>query len=308
MMSLMDRRKFLKIAGIAGVTVSGIVDIPLLIGADKKSSSAIDLAVVQHGDPATLVQKAIDMLGGISRFVKKGNVVVVKPNIGWDRVPEQAATTNPEVVAEIVRLCKKAGASKVKIFDRTCNQAKRCYARSQIEQIASQAGADVSHIYNQKFQNVSIPKGKELKSWEFYRDALKADVFINVPIAKHHSLSRVTLGLKNMMGVIGGNRGKIHNHFDVKIVDLNTVIQPQITILDAVRVLMDNGPQGGNLNDVKEMNTIIAGVDPVAVDAFGATLFGLKPEDLGFLREAQSRGLGKFDLSTLKIEKVNLKS
>jgi uncharacterized protein (DUF362 family) len=308
MMSLMDRRKFLKIAGIAGVTVSGIVDIPLLIGADKKSSSVIDLAVVQHGDPATLVQKAIDMLGGISRFVKKGNVVVVKPNIGWDRVPEQAATTNPEVVAEIVRLCKKAGASKVKIFDRTCNQAKRCYARSKIEQIASQAGADVSHIYNQKFQNVSIPKGKELKSWEFYQDALKADVFINVPIAKHHSLSRVTLALKNMMGVIGGNRGKIHNHFDVKIVDLNTVIQPQITILDAVRVLMNNGPQGGNLNDVKEMNTIVAGIDPVAVDAFGATLFGLKPADLGFLREAQSRGLGKIDLSTLKIEKVSLKS
>jgi uncharacterized protein (DUF362 family) len=305
MMSLMDRRKFLK---IAGVTVSGIVDIPLLIGADKKSSSVIDLAVVQHGDPATLVQKAIDMLGGISRFVKKGNVVVVKPNIGWDRVPEQAATTNPEVVAEIVRLCKKAGASKVKIFDRTCNQAKRCYARSKIEQIASQAGADVSHIYNQKFQNVSIPKGKELKSWEFYQDALKADVFINVPIAKHHSLSRVTLALKNMMGVIGGNRGKIHNHFDVKIVDLNTVIQPQITILDAVRVLMNNGPQGGNLNDVKEMNTIVAGIDPVAVDAFGATLFGLKPADLGFLREAQSRGLGKIDLSTLKIEKVSLKS
>jgi len=305
MMSLMDRRKFLK---IAGVTVSGIVDIPLLIGADKKSSSVIDLAVVQHGDPATLVQKAIDMLGGISRFVKKGNVVVVKPNIGWDRVPEQAATTNPEVVAEIVRLCKKAGASKVKIFDRTCNQAKRCYARSKIEQIASQAGADVSHIYNQKFQNVSIPKGKELKSWEFYQDALKADVFTNVPIAKHHSLSRVTLALKNMMGVIGGNRGKIHNHFDVKIVDLNTVIQPQITILDAVRVLMNNGPQGGNLNDVKEMNTIVAGIDPVAVDAFGATLFGLKPADLGFLREAQSRGLGKIDLSTLKIEKVSLKS
>lgn len=298
----------MKLTGLAGCAMTGIGNLPFLLGSDSLSSSSLDLAIVQNSDPATLVQKAVDMLGGISKFVKKGDVVVVKPNIGWDRVPEQAATTNPKVVAEIVRLCKKAGASKVKIFDRTCNQARRCYNRSKIEQMANQAGAEVSHVYNQKFQKVSIPNGKELKSWEFYQDVLKADVFINVPIAKHHSLSRVTLGLKNMMGVIGGNRGKIHYHFDIKIVDLNTVIEPQITILDAVRVLMNNGPQGGNLNDVKEMNTIIAGVDPVSVDAYGATLFGLKPEDLSFLQEAQSRGLGRIDLKALRIERVDLKS
>lgn len=307
-MSTMDRRKFLKLTGMAGVAISGIIESPLIMGADKNTKSALDLAVVQNGDPVMLVQKAIDMMGGISRFVKKGNVVVVKPNIGWDRVPEQAATTNPQVVAEIVRLCKQAGASKVKVFDKTCNQAKRCYLRSNIEKAASEAGADVTHIYEQKFQKVAIPYGKDLKSWDFYRDALEADVFINVPIAKHHSMSRVTLGLKNIMGVIGENRGKIHNNFDIKIVDLNTVIKPQLTILDAVRVLMNNGPTGGNLNDVKEMNTIIAGVDVVAVDAYGATLFGLQPKDLGFLVEAASRGLGTMDLNTLKIEKVNLKS
>ncbi|UCE05448.1 MAG: DUF362 domain-containing protein, partial [bacterium] len=163
-MSLMDRRKFLKIAGMTGVAASGMVNLSLLNGADNRSSSPIDLAVVQNGNPAALVQKAFEMLGGISKFVKKGNVVVLKPNIGWDRVPEQAATTNPEVVAEIVRLCLKAGASKVKVFDRTCNQAKRCYLRSNIEKAASAAGADVSHIYDQKFQKVSIPNGKELKS------------------------------------------------------------------------------------------------------------------------------------------------
>ena len=307
-MSSIPRRKFLKIAGIAGAAMTGFGSVPGALSASEKSIPGIDLAVVQNSDPATLVRTAIDMLGGISKFVKKGNVVVVKPNIGWDRVPEQAATTNPEVVAEIVRLCKQAGASKVKIFDRTCNQAKRCYVRSKIEKIARQAGADVSHIYQQKFQKVKIPNGKELKSWEFYRDALKADVFINVPIAKHHSLSRVTLGLKNMMGILGGNRGKIHNHFDVKIVDINTVIKPQITIIDAVRILMNNGPQGGNLSDVKQMDMIIAGVDPVASDAYGATLFGLKPDDLGYLKEAHSRGLGKMELDRLKIERVNLKA
>lgn len=307
-MSSIDRRQFLKIAGLAGVAISGIIDYPLVSRADTKIATPMDLAVVHNGDPAMLVQKAIHMLGGISKFVKKGNVVVVKPNIGWDRVPEQAATTNPEVVAEIVRLCRQAGASKVKVFDSTCNQAKRCYLRSNIEKAAAEAGADVTYIYEQKFKKVNIPAGKELKSWEFYRDALEADVFINVPIAKHHSMSRVTLGLKNIMGVIGDNRGKIHNHFEVKIVDLNTVIKPQLTILDAVRILMNNGPTGGSLNDVKQLNTIIAGVDPVAVDAYGATLFGLKPEELAFLREAKNRGLGKMDLNTLKIERVDLKS
>ena len=307
-MSSIDRRKFLKIAGMAGAAMTGLIENPLLTGAEKKISTPMDLAVVQNGEPVALVQKAIEMMGGISKFVKKGNVVVVKPNIGWDRVPEQAATTNPDVVAEIVRLCLKAGASKVKVFDNTCNQSKRCYVRSKIEKAANEAGADVSHIYQQKFKKVTIPEGKGLKAWPFYRDALDADVFINVPIAKHHSMSRVTLGLKNIMGIIGDNRGKIHNHFDVKIVDLNTVIKPQLTIIDAVRILMNNGPTGGSLNDVKEMNTIIAGVDPVAVDAYGATLFDLKPAELGFLREAHDRGLGTMDLSSLKIQKVNLKS
>ncbi len=305
-MKKMERREFLKIAGLAGLALTGVGKVDIATGTTQ-SVSPVDLAVIQNSDPAAMVRKALDVLGGISRFVKKGQVVVVKPNIGWDRVPEQAATTNPEVVAEIVRLCLNAGAARVKVFDKTCNQARRCYQRSQIEKAASAAGAEVSHIYPQKFQKVAISQGQELKSWEFYRDALDADVFINVPIAKHHSLSRVTLGLKNIMGVIGENRGHIHNRFDVKIVDLNTVIKPQLTILDAVRVLMNNGPQGGNLNDVKEMNTIIAGVDPVAVDAYGATLFGLNPENLGFLQEAQRRKLGRLDLRKLKIEKVNLK-
>ncbi|MDZ7263194.1 MAG: DUF362 domain-containing protein [candidate division KSB1 bacterium] len=303
----MERREFLKIAGLAGLALTGVGKLDLA-AATAQQPSPVDLAVIQNGDPAAMVRKSLEVLGGISRFVKKGQVVVVKPNIGWDRVPEQAATTNPDVVAEIVRLCLKAGAAKVKVFDKTCNQARRCYQRSQIEKAASDAGAEVSHIYPQKFRKVTISQGKELKSWEFYQDALEADVFINVPIAKHHSLSRVTLGLKNIMGVIGENRGHIHNRFDVKIVDLNTVIKPQLTILDAVRILMDNGPQGGNLNDVKEMNMIIAGADPVAVDAYGATLFGLKPENLGFLQEAQRRNLGRMDIQKLKIEKVNLKA
>ncbi len=305
-MSMYDRRRFLKTAGAAGLALAGLGSTPLVFGQDKSASGGLDLAVVQNSEPGELVRKAVEMLGGIEQFVKKGDVVVVKPNIGWDRVPEQAATTNPEVVAEIVNLCVKAGASRVNVFDHTCNQARRCYKRSEIEDAAKSAGARVSHMYSRKYKDVKIEKGVELKSWEFYEDALEADVFINVPIAKHHSLSKVTLGLKNMMGVIGGNRGKIHNRFDQKIVDLNTVIKPQLTIVDAIRMLMANGPVGGNLNDVKKMDTIVAGVDPVAVDAFAATLFGHNPEDLGFIREAHRRGLGTMKLKQLKIEKVNL--
>jgi len=305
-MSKIKRRDFIKIAGLSGMAITGFVGTPPLLGKTQPVATSMDLTVVQNGEPAEMVRKTLEMLGGMEKFVKKGNTVLVKPNIGWDRVPEQAATTNPYVVAEIIRLCKKAGAKKVMVFDRTCNQAKRCYARSQIEKMAEAAGADVSHIYKQKFQKVKIADGRKLQSWEFYRDALKADVFINVPIAKHHSLSKVTLGLKNIMGIIGGERGKIHNLFNAKIVDLNTVVKPQLTIIDAVRILMDNGPQGGSLNDVKQMNTIIAGVDPVAVDAYGATLFDLKPEQLGFLKEAADRGLGNMNIDKLKVEKVNL--
>ncbi|OQX86358.1 cytoplasmic protein [candidate division KSB1 bacterium 4484_87] len=302
----MNRREFIKIAGISTAALSGVLPSLPLIGEPTRPNLPMDLAVVRNGQPAAMVRKAVEMLGGMSKFVKKGQTVVVKPNIGWDRVPEQAATTNPEVVAEVVRMCKEAGASKVMVFDNTCNQARRCYTRSQIQKKAKEAGADVSFMYKQKFQKVRIPDGIELKTWEIYTDALKADVLINVPIAKHHSLSRVTLGMKNLMGLIGGNRGKIHNHFNVKITDLNTIIKPQLTILDAVRILLRNGPQGGNLKDVNEMNTIVAGADIVAVDAFGATLFGLLPDQLGFLKEAYSRGLGEMNLDKLKIKKVSL--
>ena len=298
-----NRRKFLKTAGQSGLVFTGLSAFPLWT---NHSNHNIDLAVVQNGDPASLVNKSLKILGGIDRFVKKGNIVVVKPNIGWDRAPEQAATTNPEVVAEIVRLCLKAGAAKVKVFDRTCNNAKRCYHRSQIQTMAKKAGADVSHIYSRKFKKVTIPNGKILDSWEFYDDVLKADVFINVPIAKHHSLSELTLGMKNIMGIIGGNRGSIHNHFNEKIIDLNSVIKPHITILDAVRILKNNGPAGGNLNDVESLNVVAASVNPVLIDAYGATLFGLKPTDLEYLKEAESRGWGSLNLQDYRIKSVIL--
>lgn len=264
------------------------------------------LAVVQGPTPRANVEKAIALVGGISRFVHQGDIVVVKPNMAWDRLPEHGANTDPEVVAEIVRLCLEAGARKVKVFDRTCNEPRRCYLRSGIQKAAEKEGAEVPFVLEQRFRTVSIPEGEEVKSWAFYRDALEADVLINVPVLKSHSISGVTIGLKNMMGILGGDRGLLHHRFDKKIVDINTLVLPQLTVLDATRVLLRNGPQGGNVRDVQRMDTIVVGVDRVAVDAYGALLFGRDPTQMGFLVEANRRGLGKLDVKSLRVEKVTL--
>jgi len=302
----MDRREFLKIASAtAALSATGPVVLRSLATA---ATSAPDVMVAKNASPAELVRAVVDGLGGMSKFVSKGDVVVVKPNMGWDRRPEQAANTNPEVVAEVVRLCYEAGAKEVRVFDRTCNRARRCYLRSGIQKAAKAAGAKVSYCHENKFKDVAIPGGEMLKSWPFYKDALEADVFINVPIAKHHAMAGLTIGLKNIMGVIGGDRGKIHNHFPVKLADLNLVLKPQLTIVDAYRILVANGPQGGNLRDVRMPKVVLASVDRVAADAYAATLFGKKGTDLPYLVEAHKRGFGEIDLAKVAVKEVDLSS
>jgi len=300
----MNRRDFLKnsAATIGGLAAMEALS-PMLLAA---SESRPDLAVV-HGDSAErVVRAAVEALGGIRRFISKGDVVVVKPNIGWDRKPEQAANTNPEVVATLVKLCFEAGAGKVKVFDRPCNDPQRCYVQSGIEAAAKAAGAEVIHPDDRKFLEVKIPKGVAIQSWPIFSDVMDADKLINVPIAKHHSLGKLTMSLKNWMGVMGDNRGRIHQRLDETLVDLATIIKPCLVVLDAVRVLTANGPQGGNLADVKRLDTVIAGTDQVAIDAYGATLFGLSGADLGYVREGARRGLGVMDLEKLSIKKIEV--
>lgn len=298
----MDRREFLKNAGttLGGLAAADALA-PRLLAAP---AARPDLVVVHGASPDRIVRAAVEALGGIRRFIAKGDVVVVKPNIGWDRTPEQAACTNPEVVGTLVKLCFEAGAAKVKVFDRTCNDPRRCYVQSGIEAAAKAAGAEVSHIDERKFREVKIPRGVAIQSWPIYADVLEADKLINVPIAKHHGLGRLTLSLKNWMGVMGENRGRIHQRLDETLVDLATVIKPCLTVLDAVRILTAHGPQGGNLADVKRLDTVVAGTDQVAIDAYGATLFGLTGADLGYVREGARRGLGVMDLGRLSIKKL----
>ena len=242
-------------------------------------------------------QEVLSPLGGIQAFVKKGQRVVVKPNIGWDRTPEQGANTHPEVIKSVVRLVLEAGAAQVLVFDRPCNEERRCYTNSGIKKAVESIGDRrvlCPFMDNRKFIPVRIAKGKSINEWEIYKEALEADCYINVPVAKHHSSAGLTLGLKNIMGVIGGSRGKIHFSLGQRIADLNTVLRPHLTVIDATRILLRNGPQGGDLKDVKTLNTLIASIDIVAADAYATTLFQMKPDEIESTRAAFNWGWVKW--------------
>ena len=302
------RREFLAklsryLAGAA--TIPPLLHIsPSMLGAEKPPS------LLTHGkgeDYAALLERVLKPFGGMKSFVKPGQTVVVKPNIGWDRTPEQAANTNPHVVEAVVRSALSAGAKSVKVFDRTCNDERYTYKRSGIKdavQGIDSAKVQCSYIDKRKFTPVRIKKGRDIKEWRFYRDALEADVYINLPIAKDHGLANLTLGLKNIMGIIGGDRGRIHQNIGQRLADLNTVIRPALTIIDASRILTDNGPRGGSQRDVEKLDTLIAAVDPVAADAFATTLFDRKIDDVSSTVAAHAMGLGEKNLRKLEIEKV----
>jgi uncharacterized protein (DUF362 family) len=275
-----------------------------LAGAAEKAARP-DLVVAHGASPEKIVRAALDAMGGIKEFISRGDIVVIKPNIGWDRTPEQAGNTNPEVVAAVVKLCFEAGAKKVKVFDRPVNDPRRCYVQSGIMSAAKALGADVDYMDERKFKDVDI-KGVALKSWPLYSDIFDADKVISIPIAKHHGLAKLTMSMKNWMGVMGGSRRQIHQKLDESLVDLSMKIKPTLTILDAVRILTANGPQGGSLADVKKLDTVIVGLDPVAIDSYGATLFGMKGSDLGYVTIGHKLGLGQMDLNKVRIRKVSV--
>lgn len=256
-----------------------------------------------------LVRQLLETLGGGSRFVHSGDMVVIKPNIGWDRSVEQGANTHPQVVRTLAEMALDSGASKVSIFDHTCNEKRRCYVNSGIQEAIEAIGdrrVRLEHIDERKFVEVEIKNGKSLTRWDIYRDAIEADAYINVPAAKHHGLSGLTLGLKNVMGVIGGRRGSLHFNLGQKLADLATVVRPTLTVIDATRLLLRNGPQGGNVADVKVADTLIASVDPVAADAFATTLFGLEPAEIESTVAAYRLGLGEMEQTKMRIRRVNL--
>jgi uncharacterized protein (DUF362 family) len=292
----MKRRQFITNMATGGVLLG------LRPGLFGQGGGSPDLAVVQGDSPDAITREAVKILGGMSRFVAKGDRILIKPNIGWDRKPEQAACTNPEVVKALVELCFDSGAASVTVTDNPCNPARRTYVRSGIAKAAKDAGAKVPFPNQHKLKKIPLG-GETLKEWEVFEDFIEADKIINVPIAKHHSLSRVTLGMKNWLGALGGNRNALHQNLDHAMVDLAAFFKPVLTVLDAYRVLHRNGPQGGRLSDARLNKTVVAGVATATVDAMGATYFDIPPTELPFLRLAHERKLGDIDLEKVKIEK-----
>jgi len=301
----MDRRDFLKqiMLWSAGITtaIPSFQIVPEILAAEKPSP------LVSHAtgkDYHKLVAQVLEPLGGISKFVNTGDNVVIKPNMAWDRNPAQAANTHPQVIKALVELSLDAGAKKIMVFDRTCNEERRCYVNSGIQkamETVKDRRLKYFHPDSRKYVPVDIKRGKAVRQLSIYRDALEADTYINVPVAKHHSLSRLTLGLKNSMGVLGGDRGQMHHNLGQKLADLATVVRPKLTLIDATRILLRNGPQGGDIDDVRVMDTVIASADPVACDAYATTLFDLQPEDISSTVAAYNMGLGEMDLTRMKI-------
>ena len=271
------------------------------------SASHPDLAVARGGDADAMVSRAVAALGGMERFVKAGDDVIVKPNICVAyHTYEYAATTNPWVVGTLVRLALEAGARRVRVMDYPFGgSAEQAYVNSGIKEQVERAGGEMEVMSRFKFVDADIPAGIDLQRCKIYDAVLKADVVIDVPIAKHHNLARLTLGMKNLMGVIW-DRPAMHRNLGQRLADLSSRVRPTLTVVDAVRMLMNHGPTGGNLDDVKTANTVIVSPDLIAADSYAATLFDLAPSELAYVTAGAAMGLGSSDLQALKIEEITV--
>ena len=311
------RRQLLYTAAAGGATVAaGLALLDRDDGVDRRSfakmrdhrverpAGSVDMAIVRGGDAAANARRAIEAMGGMEAFVRKGESVVVKPNIGWNRAPDQAANTNPEVVAEIVRMVVAAGASKVWVTDVPVNTPERCFQRSGIKEAAGNAGADIVLPSSSAFRDVLVG-GIRLHTAEVLYPFVDADKVINVPVAKQHGLTRATLSMKNYYGVLGGHRVLLHQDIHRYIVDLAVMMKPTLTVLDATRILLANGPSGGSLDDVKRIDAVAVSTDQVAIDTFGASLLDLVPADIDYIGMGERAGLGTTDLSSLKLVELS---
>jgi len=296
------RRQFLKTAA-AGVALGLAGRTPFL-----EAKEDYDLVAIS-GEPAAATRKTLEVMGGISRFVKKGQRVVLKPNMSFSRTPDFSATTHPLVVVTVAQACIEAGAQQVLILDHTLQRAEPCLERTGIRDACkSISGVYVLALQERKFfREVKVPQGKVLERVEVMKEILDSQVLINIPVAKSHSATGVSLGMKGLMGMIW-DRESFHSQYNINqaIADLGTVIKPQLTILDATRALVSGGP--GGPGEVKKPNLIIAGIDPVAVDSYGVSIVpwygqNFKGRQVEHLLVAHQQGLGKIDIDQLKILK-----
>ena len=309
----LSRRKFLELAGTAaaGLALFGGGCTPPAETSTRReppppTGDQAYLTVSRGADPAAITAAALAALGGMGRFVHSGDDVIVKPNICVDyHPPEYAATTNPTVVATLVTLCLEAGARRVRVMDTPLGGTpESAYAVTGIGDAVRAAGGEMEVMSPVKFTRVAIPEGRDITAWDVYQDILSADVLIDVPIAKHHSLARLSLGGKNLLGVVL-DPNQMHRNLGQRVADLVSLIRPTLTVVDAVRILTAHGPTGGSLSDVQQMDTIIASHDIIAADAWAATLFGMQGTEIDYVRAAAEMGLGTLDLDSIRIEEIN---
>ena len=306
----MNRRDFLKKSigsGLAAGSAMAFGGYGKLMAATSDSTSAYDLVAVRGGEPDVMFDRAMASLGGVEKYVSRGGKVLVKPNIGWDVPPERGGNTQPKLVASIIEQCLNAGAREVSVFDHTCDNWVRSYKNSGIEKAVKDAGGKiVSGDSEGYYQKVDVPKGTRLTEAKVHELLLEADVFINVPVLKHHSSSMVTIGMKNLMGVVWDRWYWHRNDLHRCIADFASFRKPDLTVVDAYNVMKQNGPRGVSVGDVVSMKTLVVSPDPVAADAAGAKLFGVEPYDIRHIQLAADMNLGRLDLGSMSIKRIRM--
>jgi uncharacterized protein (DUF362 family) len=268
------------------------------------AAGGVKLGIARGTSAVRNVRAALDAIGGMKQFVSPPSRILIKPNIAWERRPEQGATTDPNVVAEVVRACRDAGATQIRVFDCPVNEPERTYHVSGIADAARGAGAEVLLPAATKYVHVLVPG--HTTPWPIRDAYLWADRIINIPIAKHHGSAHLTAGMKNWIGITDKRRELFHASLDDSIVALAALMRPTLTIIDATRVLIRNGPRGGNLDDVRTMNAIAASVDPVAADAWACNLLEFPMDKVPYLQRAAQRGLGQLDWRNMPYRELQL--
>ena len=307
----MNRRDFFKKSTLAGVAVYSYINTGGYFNISVPSKTAVenqyDLTAIKGGEPDEMFDRAIKSMGGMEQFVKKNQSVIIKPNMGWDTIPERAANTNPKLISRIVKSCFDAGAKDVYVFDHTCDNWKNCYRNSGIEQAVENAGGKMVPGNSESYyQDVKVPNGKRLKEASVHELILESDVFINVPVLKSHSGTSLTISMKNLMGIVWDRRYWHRNDLHQCIADFTTYKKPDLNIVDAYNVMKRNGPRGVSESDVVNLKSLLISKDIVAADTAAAKLFGKDPGDIKYITEANSMGLGEMDLAKLKINRIIL--
>ncbi len=307
----MNRRSFIRKSVTAGIYTGIALSVGkygrILANTAMMPDVPYDLVAVTGGEPAQMYQRAINAMGGMSRYVSKGQTVVVKPNIGWDVIPDLAANTNPALVKAVIKSCLEAGAKEVFVFDHTCDEWTKCYKNSMIETAVKEAGGKIAPGNTEGYyEAVTIPNGKRLTETKVHELILESDVFINVPILKNHSSTKLTIAMKNLMGIVW-DRGYWHrNDLHQCIADFSTWRKPDLNIIDAYNVLMKNGPRGVGEEDVAKMKFLVMSDDMVAADAAAAKIFGMQPTDVPYIKQAHEMKIGNMDLDSQNIGRIKI--